>query len=334
MKPFRLIVLAIMLLAGSLTACKQEAEPPLSADLTLRHEGADMPIWLRGNPDAGKIVLYLHGGPGECAMCLRPYFRDLEAKVVVAYWDQRIAGSARGNADPAGLTYVQVADDLRRVVELLHSQYPDMEVYLFAHSFGVEMAWQFLTTGNNQDLVAGAVMLNGTFSTYHWLGHVREWVISQGLAQADTEAVAYMQRHPVTRETMADTVKWGEWYGRMFRLGANPVWPSDDPGYTARLWFKTPHSKLSQMTNVGSYDDYYAREIFTFDRTDSLAGVHIPIGLFWGMKDGIIPPAVGRQTQELLGGRAHWVEFADSWHAAFHTEGEKFTREMLNFLGE
>ncbi len=315
----------------SLFACTKPTQP-VSDNLRLRHKGADMPIWVRGNMDSRKIVLYLHGGPGECAMCLRDYFAPVEEKVAVAYWDQRIAGSASGNADPATLTYPQFADDLRMAVLLLKQQYPDAKIYLFGHSFGVEMAWQFLTTGDNQQLVSGFVAMNGTFSTFDWLKSVQKWIIEQAKTQNDAEAEQYMKNIQLTRDNMASVVQWGEWYSRMFRLGANPVWPSDDKGYKRKLWFATPHSKPSQMTNTAQYDDYYAREIFTFNRRDLLKNVRIPVALFWGAKDGIMPIAHAYETRELLSVPTNIIRFDNSWHTAFHTEQEKFAMELLRFM--
>lgn len=330
---------ALLLLAAAalafLPACTKTT-PYVSDDLRLRHKGADMPIWVRGNMEEEdrKIVLFLHGGPGECAMCLREYFAAVEEEVAVAYWDQRIAGSASGNADPATLTYPQFAEDLRMVVLLLKQQYPDAKIYLLGHSFGVEMAWQFLTTPGNQDLVGGFIALNGTYSTYDWLNTVQQWVIEQALAQNDAEALQYMQNIQLRPDNMASVVQWGEWYSRMFRLGANPVWPSDDKAYAFKLWFATPHSKFSQITNVARYDDYYSREIFTFNRRALLKDIHIPVALFWGAKDGIMPIAHAYETRELLSTPTEIVRFEQSWHTAFYTEPDLFARELLRFVGE
>lgn len=195
------------------------------------------------------------------------------------------------------------------------------------------MAWQFLTTGDNQDLVKAFIALDGTYSTYDWLVQVRAWVLREARAKGDSEAEEFMLAHPVTRENMRN-INWGDWYSRMFRLGANPVWPTDDKGYVLRQWFKMPHSKLSQSANTGQYDRYYAEEIFNFDRRALLKNVRIPVALFWGVKDGIIPIEVGYQTRELLTAPVTFVRFEDSWHAAFHTEKEKFTEELLHFVNE
>lgn len=322
-----------VLLTFFISSCS-EPEMYTEDNLRLRHKGADMPIWVRGHLASGKIVLFLHGGPGECAMCLREYFAQVEEKVAVAYWDQRIAGSASGNAAPSTLSYQQFAEDLEMVVKLLKQQYPETKIYLLGHSFGVELGWQFLTTGNHQDLVSGYIVLDGTYSTYDWLQRVREWVIREARAQNDAEAEAYMNSLVLTRDNMREVVKWGEWYSRMFRLGANPVWPGDDKSYIWRQWFSTPHSKPSQIANTALYDAYYNEEIFNFDRSNLLGNIRIPVALFWGKKDGIIPIETGHDTRSLLTGvgEVEMVVFENSWHAAFHTEQDQFSQELIDFL--
>ncbi|MDX1943420.1 MAG: alpha/beta hydrolase [Saprospiraceae bacterium] len=334
MKALRKIsILLIIAITGVFTACTQNDEVKLSENLRLRHKGADMPIWVRGNLQSRKILLYLHGGPGECSLCLREFFEPIEQEIAVVYWDQRMAGSASGNADPATLNYSQFAEDLEMVVKLLKQQYPNTEIYLFGHSFGVEMAWQFLTTGENQSLVKAFIALDGTYSTYDWLVQVREWVIREARLKSDTEAEEFMLAHPVTRENMRQ-INWGDWYSRMFRVGANPVWPTDDKGYNFNIWFKMPHSKFSQIANTSQYDHYYAEEIFNFDRSELLKNVRIPVALFWGAKDGIIPIEIAYKTRDLLTAPVTFVSFENSWHSAFHTENEKFSKEILSFVNE
>lgn len=329
-----LINFIIALLVVTVSACTPDNEVAFSDNLVLKHKGANMPIWVRGNLERDKILLFLHGGPGECAMCLRNFFTDIEKEIAVAYWDQRIAGSSSGNADPATLTYPQFAEDLKMAVQLLKYKYPTADIYLLGHSFGVEMAWQFLTTDDNQNLVKAAIILDGTYATYPWLVQVREWALREARAQQDEEAENFWLAHPVTRENM-HSVNWGDWYSRMFRLGANPVWPTDDKNYVYSLWFKMPHSKFSSISNIGHYDDYYAKEIFTFDCSDLLKNVRIPIGLFWGVKDGIIPIEVGYQTEELLtNAPTTFVRFEESWHSALSTETETFSEEVLKFVSE
>ena len=156
-----------LVLIASLISCKEQSVLPVEPvhhTFFLRHKGADMPIWVHGNAESNKIVLYLHGGPGDCAMCYRHYFKALEKDMMVAYWDQRVAGSSSGKVNPATLRYEQFSEDAFYAIKLLKQQYPNAHIYLLAHSFGVELAWQFMGTGQNQTMVAGLTAVNGMFS--------------------------------------------------------------------------------------------------------------------------------------------------------------------------
>lgn len=322
----------LLLLLFSSSSCKKEPVAH-SRDLTLRVGAADMPVWVRGNPEGGRIILFLHGGPGECSYCLRPFFEGIEQNALMVYWDQRLAGSSRGNADPQAWSYAQHANDLRQLVLLLKQLYPEQSIWLFGHSFGVELGWEFLCTGNNAALVAGFVAMNGTSATLPWLKAVQQWVVREGAARGDSEAVAYFWPLVLTAQNAKQVVKWGEWYSRMFRVGANPQWPSDDPAFVRQMKFSSAHSSLSQLTNTAQQDRYYNDLIFGFDRSADLARLDMPIRLFWGVKDGIVPLETGLSTQALLQGNVPLVRFENSWHSAFHTENEKFTREMLKAIG-
>lgn len=124
----KIMILLAFFIISLFTACTQNNDVELSENLRLRHKGADMPIWVRGNLQSRKMLLFLHGGPGECSMCLREFFDGIEQEMAVVYWDQRIAGAASGNADPASLTYPQFAEDLEMIIKLLKDRYPGVEI--------------------------------------------------------------------------------------------------------------------------------------------------------------------------------------------------------------
>jgi pimeloyl-ACP methyl ester carboxylesterase len=324
MKQLIVFLTCLYLLSG----CRK-GKTEIFENLRLRYKGADMPVWVRGNGSSDRIVLFLHGGPGECAMCLRKYFMSAENQLIMAYWDQRMSGSSGGMADPSQLNYPQFADDLKQLVLLLKKLFPDKKIFLLGHSFGVEMGWQFLTTENNQSLVDGFIVTNGTYSTYDWLVNLRQWIIEKSIEKNDEKAFEYMNKINLTKENMASTVKWGDWYEIIFRLGGNPIWPSDDQGYNSNLWFFSPHSRFSQMVNTSSYGGYYTNEIFKFDRKDLLKNIAVPITIFWGEKDGIMPLSMANNTSDLLMNKPKPILFKDSWHSPFHTENNLFTEELI-----
>lgn len=109
--------------------------------LYLRHKGADMPIYVQGNPASQTIILFLHGGPGSGAIVAEHWFKGLTKQYAVALWEQRAAGSSSGQVDESTLTYEQFGEDCRHVVDLLQKKYPQAKIFLMGHSFGVELGW-------------------------------------------------------------------------------------------------------------------------------------------------------------------------------------------------
>lgn len=322
--------LAIILI---LVSCKdQDVEPTEEKTLFLRHKGADMPVWVHGNAQSNKIVLYLHGGPGDCAMCYRYYFKELENDMMVAYWDQRVAGASSGKVDSGTLRYNQFSEDAFYVVKLLKQQYPNAQIYLLAHSFGVELAWQFLTTNNNQQMISGLMAVNGIFSYYRWLYHVREWALREAKKQNNAEAERELLANPVTPENTA-TVNWELIYRWMHKLGGNPVSLYDDKKYLANYAFASPNTALAQFTHSKAYSYYGEVESRLFEKGALLKNIRIPVRLFWGIKDGIVPVEVGRETQQLLTNTSvSTVEFSQSWHEPFITETREFNNAVRGFV--
>lgn len=321
-----------LLVAVSLIACEKDDATTTDRTLYLRHKGADMPIWVRGNLASNKLVLFLHGGPGDCAMCYRHYLKGLENDVAVAYWDQRIAGSSSGKVDVKTLTYEQFGEDAYYVVKLLKEQYPNTQIYLVAHSFGVELAWQFLTTNDNQKLVSGLIAVNGTFSTYRWLVQMREWVLRAARQQNNTAIEQYVQARPVTAENLG-TYEWPELYKRMLDLDGNPVSIYDDKKFVINYLFASPNTALAQFSHPKAYAEYGETTIRGYDRSAFLKNIQIPVALFWGKKDGVVPIEIGYETRDLLTKTAPtFVTFDQSYHEPFISETDRFVAEVLKFV--
>ncbi|GHB75561.1 alpha/beta fold hydrolase [Persicitalea jodogahamensis] len=310
----------------------RDPQPVENNTLFLRNKGADMPIWVKGNRPSNKIILYVHGGPGDCAMCYRYYLKGLEAEAMVAYWDQRVAGASSGKVAEGTLRYAQFSEDMGYVLKLLKKQYPGAEIHLLAHSFGVELSWQYLTAGNNQQEVAGVIVVNGMFSFANWLAAVREWALREAKRKGNTEAETYLLAHPVTPHNAA-TIEWEPIYRWMYKLGGNPVSLYDNGKYLIDYAFNSPNTALAQFTHGRAYSYYGNVESRRFEKGPLLKDIRIPVGLFWGVKDGVVPVEVGEATKKFLtNASVGEVYFSESWHEPFITETDKFNRAVLDFV--
>lgn len=319
----------IFLLSIVLFSCSDDLDS-ISNDLRLRNKGADMPVWVRGNLASGKMIVFLHGGPGDCAMCYRYYLEPIEKDYAVAYWDQRNAGSSSGNVDVNTLTYTQFLEDTELVVKLLRNQYPNTKLYLVGHSFGVELGWQFLTSKQNQDLVDGFIAVNGTFSSYRWLYHMREFILSE--ADDNMEAKAFAEQHVINPEDILN-YDWQKLYRYMLDVGGNPVHVMSDTGFVLDYALNSPNLTFGQFANGKHFSSVTNTDGLTFERGPLLSNINIPVGLFWGKKDGVIPFAIAAETQALLENTtSEVVTFDESWHEPFISENAKFIQEVKGFL--
>lgn len=135
----------------------------------VENNGAAMRVSVKGNTESGKIMLIVHGGPGGSAFLYhtKEIQSLLEPRYAVAYWDQRAASSSQGTANKATITLPQFGDDLKSVIQVLKYRYgATTKIYIMSHSWGGMVATQFLTTGTNQELVAGWIFAN---AVHDWL---------------------------------------------------------------------------------------------------------------------------------------------------------------------
>jgi pimeloyl-ACP methyl ester carboxylesterase len=161
-------LLAVLILP--LFSCGQKDEGFTEEMLWLRHQGAEMPIWVRGNPDSDVIVLTVHGGAGGNSGVYISSFADtLERDYQVAYWDQRHAGSSYGafgkdefSTDNA---LALMALDMKLAIDLLHLHYgKDKKIFAFGHSWGVQLGTKYLIDHGDKNQLTGWIANNGPHS--------------------------------------------------------------------------------------------------------------------------------------------------------------------------
>lgn len=77
--------------------------------------------------------------------------------------------------------------------------------------------------------------------------------------------------------------------------------------------------------------DASLRDLGNFDHRELLKTIEVPALLAAGPHDAVVDPAISAAAAKLLP-HAREVDFADSGHAPFLEEREKFNRELLGFL--
>ncbi len=173
-------ILFVLLAMYAFSACQTERNDLIvnaNETIYVQSEGASMRVNLRGNLASKVVMLVVHGGPGGASYFYRtPAAADrLEEKYAVAYWDQRVAGASQGGSNKGSVVMAQYGEDLKRVILTLRHKYgQDLQVFLMGQSWGGMVCAQFMTEGDNQELVSGWISANATHN----------WALNDSLVRA------------------------------------------------------------------------------------------------------------------------------------------------------
>jgi pimeloyl-ACP methyl ester carboxylesterase len=131
----------------------------------LDNQNASMRIKVEGNTLSKVFLLLVHGGPGQSAYFYKTdYIRqNIGNNYAIVYWDQRNAGASQGTSNGNHLNLIQMTDDLKKVIEVIKYRYgQNSDIFLLGHSFGGLLTTSFITTGNNQSMIKGWIVVDGS----------------------------------------------------------------------------------------------------------------------------------------------------------------------------
>ena len=158
------IILSVILF----NACQKESisiGTGVSDTFYLDNHGCSMKILVEGNTISKTFLLFVHGGPGTGSEFYNTSYisKNIEDKYAVVYWDQRNAGASQGNINGKNLNLNQMTDDLKKVIILLKHRYgQSISVFILGHSFGGLLTSSFLTQNDNQNMVKGWILVDGS----------------------------------------------------------------------------------------------------------------------------------------------------------------------------
>ncbi|CAJ36922.1 alpha/beta fold hydrolase [Methanocella arvoryzae] len=105
---------------------------------TVKINGDDQAILIRGHSVDNPVLLYLSGGPGQSDMAFcRVLYTDLEKDFVVVSWDQRGNGKSYSALDPVSeFTFNQSVSDTIELTNYLRERFGEDRIYLMGESYG------------------------------------------------------------------------------------------------------------------------------------------------------------------------------------------------------
>jgi pimeloyl-ACP methyl ester carboxylesterase len=309
----------------------------------VRNDGADLPVWVRGDVASGTFLVWLAGGPGDpVAIVHGEATAAIEAEMAVVYADQRGAGSAGGNASPESFTIDQYVEDTEAVLDVVRARYDVERIFLLGHSWGGTLATAYLLDEGRQAGVAGYVDVAGNHDQIRvfpmkvaWLW---DYAVGRIAAGDDVEHWSEVRdwcatNPPISVESFA---LWNEWVG-----DTNAVFHDPDVGYeiTFDLLFRSAESPFAYLFVNDGYgaenltDDPGAFQELSFGAR--MSAITLPALLLWGRHDGIVPIEAADDARASLGTAPDDLEevvFESSAHFPFFEEPTGFAEAVARFV--
>lgn len=323
-----------------LSACS-----PLTNDLIhVRHDGAVLPVMVRGNTDAGTLVVYEAGGPfgGGIEERLLDYqgFADtLEPHLAIAAYDRRGYGNAYGTYDPDDIRLGAYVDDLDAVVLTLQERYAPDRTVLLGHSWGGLLTATYLVDHGSERVdawidVSGAILTGGDDVYVPYRRDFACRVAAEPPEPSDdvlwSDLLAWCDANPtVDPESAARDELW-TYLDAIYELVGDPPLPL---GPLLGAVFGSPYN----VTDSHLTPNRISRPLYEDTRElDLLSNVHqidVPSLIVAGELDDVIPSEVGRAVAAEVPD-ASFVEIPDAGHYVTWPDPQPFADEVLGFLGD
>lgn len=290
----RLPRLNALLLAGLLLAFSSLALAQTKTYTVTAPDGVSLSVQEAGNPD-GPTLLFIHGLLGSHLNWEAQVNSPQLQRFRLITYDLRGHGlSAKPTEASAYAEGRRWADDLNAVIQASHAEKP----LLVGWSLGGAVISNYLATYGDQHL-AGAVYVDG--------------VIELKPEQIVAHPQIYRDLTSPDLKTHLDAVR----------------------EFLALCFHTQPDSRtferLLANAAMASWDMQRAVMSMTVDATQGLGGANVPILLLYGARDALVQtgPAIARATR--INPHVTSKLYADSGHAPFLEESERFNRDLADF---
>lgn len=338
-------IIRIIILVGIATifgACQIEAlNSELSETIYVRHKGADMPAYVRGNPDSKTFLVVLHGA-GSFGLAFRDgaFTSQFEDSYVVVYFDQRGQGMSQGHYSKPDDLIDLMASDVEALTNVLKHKYgEDIELFLMGHSWGGLLSASALLRENYQNTFQGWINVDGLMDLPAASQYRKNIIVAiadehinrnksvdkwqsikdhlEPLApdsESDYKKILLSAANAMNQLLADETIRSTTNYEKLYRaiIDNNPI------TWQVSYFFNKPVA--------------FAREM-DYSVLSRLNEIHIPTLFIYGKYDVSVPFTAGFDAYNLLGTRdKKFVLFEASAHHPHNTEPGNFAEEVRRFI--
>ncbi len=344
----KLLLGVLTLLMLVMTSCGKEGMLSESMEETfyVRNDGSDMPVFVRGNGNSGKILLLLHGGPGDTSVSYMTsaYCQQLHDHYAVAYWDQRQQGNSHGHFDKEENSLSQIVEDAYHVVQSLKYRYGDeIEIYLWGHSWGGAVGTAYLQTDGYQEDIAGFIEVAGGFDFPRINTALRDKILAIAPTEISdgnnvdfwNEVLAFINDIEFDNITTEEALKLNSYAGRIEReMLPDDVYEIDsDRGYSEGA--ASVSNPIAVTTNALSIfvQEVLIDELLSLSLTDNLDKITIPTLLIWGEYDFKVPSDLGQLAFDRISSEDKTLHiYEHAGHTTMRYDADRFVDDVRAFV--
>jgi pimeloyl-ACP methyl ester carboxylesterase len=335
----------LFLLSIAFASCQESVSVGTGVDdfYFVEHAGVTMPVWVRGNTASGAMVLVVHGGPGGEAMASynSTAMAPIEAQYGVAYWDQRGGGSSQGGRNQDQVTLQTFSEDLHYVIQSLRLRYgQDLDVFLYAHSWGGMLSTDYFLRYGDTDRISGWFFLDGAFDFPMTLSRSKAYTeeiarerINAGDREKEWQEIIDFLSVREHGRSVKESLEINQYAWKGILLLDSLIADADNEPNFGR--FGNPNNYLSgQMNMMGIlHNEKFMSEVLSTAHTSRLHEIAVPALIVFGKYDLVIPPDLGDTLFQHLGStEKRFVVLENSSHALMDNEPEKLNPEILTFI--
>ena len=327
--PRSLVTICLVLF---LVSCSHSGSSNLSLDSmeAIRLGGMVQYISIRGADAKNPILLWLHGGPGSSQMPVsHQYDSCLEEHFVVVHWDQRGAGKSNPkDFDETEMTLERYIGDCHELTAYLKQRFSREKIILAGHSWGSQLG--LLTVSR----------------------YPQDYLLYIGVSQV----VAPLEAHRIGEQWLRETLSEKERAKKLERLGPPPYLDHGDfvrfihlidangggfdVSFPSLVWtalhspYYSPGDLVRWMQGANRGSGPMWEETLRFNAFQAVPELDIPALFISGSMDHNTPATLVGEYCERLQTRfkKKFVLFPEAAHTPFFQDGERFCREVLEFL--
>jgi pimeloyl-ACP methyl ester carboxylesterase len=315
-------------------------------------ETKNLPVFIRGNLDQKKILLFVQGGDADNGIDFGrsdyPGWKNtLEKRVAIAYFDQRGLNRSVKKIDTTKINASQVLKDIITIAKSLKEKY-NAEIYLFGHSNGGRQVLEcFANFPDKTSFINAGIVFNTPITTDfspERYTHYRPLYL-KNLAQefiAKGENTTYWQEaYNWILET--DSISTPE-SSEQWNVYVDNAYPSTKRkiglGMVLKTIFTRPYNPIKYLNNkdnqfVGDKLWFAQKALWDANQQttlwEQLPKIEHPVLLMTGRYDAVATSEEQEKAHQLLQ-NSELVLIQNCTHESFLDQPEKFSNAVSNYI--